>query len=165
MNFCDEQMDDFSLNGSVDDLGMEIHDHSYLDDYNGTINVFDPTDDPLHDLLNQDDHISGIIDDSSFFFEDNLGQIDIDQITFTRIYTDSEIARLKEDVSDCEYDVSRLKSEVHHHENLVSLVNTPKGQESGDLYDELDDLAKAKSQYEDAKSKLENAKAKLNNAT
>jgi len=86
------------------------------------------------------------------------------QLSFTGKYSDAEINRMKEDVQNYEYEVSNLSSKVHHHENMVSLSNTPKGHSNGDYADEVSDLNRAKSEYNNAVSRLNNAKSKLNNA-
>jgi hypothetical protein len=84
----------------------------------------------------------------------------LDQISFTGIYSEAEIAHLKEDVSNCQYEVNHLKDEVHHHENLVSL-----SQDKKSYPDEVADLNEIQSKYNNAVDRLNNAIEKLNNAT
>jgi hypothetical protein len=82
-----------------------------------------------------------------------------DQIYFTGIYTDTEINRMKDEVENCESIVSNLSSEVHHHENLVSLAKDTSG-----YADEVSKLNEFETKLNDAISKLNNAQEKLNNA-
>lgn len=86
------------------------------------------------------------------------------QPSFTGNYSDSEISKMKKDVEDCEYKVSLLGDKVHHHENMVSLSNTPAGIETGDYSYELSTLSKIKIEYNNALSRLAEAKSRLNNA-
>lgn len=80
------------------------------------------------------------------------------QPSFTGNYTESEINKLKENVKTCEYEVSNLSSKVHSHENMVSNAS------SRTYANELKDLEKVKSEYNEAVSRLNDAITKLNNA-
>ena len=83
-------------------------------------------------------------------------EIPIEQISFTGKYTETEIRKMKENVSNCEYEVNNLKSKVSHWQRCYDLSHS-----SGDL-SRLND---AKSRLSDATYRLSSAKSKLNNAT
>ena len=87
------------------------------------------------------------------------------QVSFTGKYTETEIRRMKEDVSNLERELSYKKSSVHSHENRVSNANTKQGKENGSYAQEVLELNKAISERNNVASQLNAARAKLNNAT
>lgn len=91
---------------------------------------------------------------------ESLGQIHNEHISFTGKYSDTEIRHFQEEVSKYEYEVSNLKSDVHHHDNMVSLSVGKKD------YDfEVSQRDKAVSDLNCTIDKFNDAQEKLNNAT
>ena len=151
MDFFDDIMDDFSSNAPSDGMGLEHNDPFPLDGTDGITDFYDPSSDLFPNNITID-------------MNDHPGRTNHDQIMFTGIYTESEIKHFQDVVDKCQYEVNHLKDEVHHHENMVNLVDTKHGHESGEYADELDDLNDIKSDYKDAVSRLNDAIEKLNNA-
>jgi len=87
-----------------------------------------------------------------------------DQVSFCGMYSEAEIDKLHRDMRDCEAAVSSLQKDVHHHENLVSLTDTPRGHDSGDYDSEVDDLKEVQSDLNRAIYELREAQVRLRNA-
>ena len=86
------------------------------------------------------------------------------RLSFTAMYSESEISRFRSDVSNLESDLSYKDSEVDHHQRCVSLVDTLEGHKNGNYDYEVNQLNKAISDRNYTASKLNDAKEKLNNA-
>lgn len=84
--------------------------------------------------------------------------------SFGSIYTNSEINKMKEDVSNAEYIMKCRKEDVKLWESKTSLNDTKEHIKNGDYENALRHLDKAKREYQDAKYAFEKAKSKLNNA-
>lgn len=87
-----------------------------------------------------------------------------DQVSFCGMYSEAEIDKLHRDVQEREAAVSSLQKDVHHHENLVSLTDTPRGHDSGDYDSEVDDLKEVQSDLNRAIYELREAQVRLRNA-
>jgi hypothetical protein len=157
------------------DLNDEIFDHSADDDLNILSTSFENDDihqDDLatwlhNDLSNQ--NTLPLTDDSGSFFQPEidehhtieeshlsihhestgLSEHKSDQISFKGQYNDSVIRHLKDEVSKYQYEVSNLRSEVHHQE----------------IMEDPSKLSKAVSDLSYAIDKLNDAQERLNNAT
>lgn len=96
----------------------------------------------------------GTLAKENLFEMSNVESVKVEP-SFTGKYTETEIRKMEEIVSDCKSAVSRMKSDVHHWENCYSLSHNPS---------DLSHLNDAKSKLRDAESNLKNAESKLRNA-
>ena len=116
-------------------------------------NEFDIEDSNTFDTLNE-------FGDDLHLFEQETNEHEIEetngeQISFTGKYTDTEINKMKEEVSNLEYKLSYAKQNVHHWQNCYNLSHS-----SGDL----SKLNSATSEMSNIVSNLSAAKSRLNNA-
>ena len=86
------------------------------------------------------------------------------EISFEGKYTETEISRMRDDVSKAEYEVSCRKNDVSNWESKVSLNDTKAKHENGDYNHAVRRLNEAKQQLNNAVSRLNSAQSKLNNA-
>jgi len=156
---------EFHPESSIDPIVSMEFDYNPYSDFNNQNNDFLSHEMPTHEFVPEFSQNHGLSNDYSLasFHEEqgsHHGDMHLGQTSFTGIYNDAEINRMKEDVDKYNYEVNHLNSDVHHHENLVDLS---KGKSDYDY--EVSQLNKVTSEYNDAASKLNDARSKLNNAT
>ncbi len=86
------------------------------------------------------------------------------QVSFTGIYSESEIEKFEHDVEMAYSKVKSCESEVSNWRSKVSLLNTKAGHSNGDYENAVRRLDEAESHYNDAVDEHNRAKSRLNNA-
>lgn len=86
------------------------------------------------------------------------------QVSFTGIYSESEIEKFEHDVEMAYSKVKSSESEVSNWKSKVSLLNTKAGHSNGDYENAVRRLNEAESHYNDAVDEHNRAKSRLNNA-
>lgn len=111
------------------------------------------------------DHINGFSheNDINDFSNIHHNEMHFGQTSFSGIYTDAEIEKMKDNVEHYQYVVDTLNSKVHHLEIVVDLAKNNKESINTDC--KVDQLNDAISEYNNALSDLKDAQIKLNNAT
>lgn len=160
---------DFQPESSINPAGfMELdYGHHQFPELNNQVDDFLSHGIPTHEFVSEFSQNHGLSNDYSLASfhekqESHHGDMHLGQTSFTGIYNDAEIEKMKDNVEHYQYVVDTLSSKVHHMEVVVDLAKHNKESINTDC--KVDQLNDALSEYNNAISNLNDAKAKLNNA-
>ncbi len=136
-------------------------------DFNNHVDAFFTHEMKTHEFISDGPNHNGLFNDHSFSsfqdeFESSHNNTHLGQTTFTGIYNDAEIEKMKDNVEHYQYVVDTLNSKVN---TLREIADLAQRNNSFNAECKEDQLRDAISEYNNALSDLKEAKVKLNNAT